>query len=65
MSPEESYADDVYASWVSDHYTGLSEDFLSALPPEEQPLDDDMTDRLDSDDFHDYCRCRFKIEYRQ
>lgn len=58
LTIEEEY----YNDWLNDNYHWLEIEFYSNIPPEDQPLDDDIPDYLDahSDEFEEYCREEFK-----
>ncbi len=52
---EETLKEPMY-QWIDAHITGLEDNFLNSLPPEEMLLDDDIPDYLnDSDEFHEFC----------
>lgn len=37
-----------YHDWIKNHEVELEERFFESLPPEDLPLDDDMSDYLDT-----------------
>lgn len=58
----ETYEDDPhFEAWLDANYTDLQEEFLKQTPPEEHPLDDEMSDWFNSnDEYMDYCNKEFK-----
>ena len=48
--------DDFFNDWMSDNRLVCEEEFLETIPREDQPLDDELSDFLDSDDFNEFCR---------
>lgn len=63
MSEEWEYSreEDQFSDWLHDNRSGLEQDYLSTLPPEDVPLDDELSDffESDNDDFNEYCRKQF------
>ena len=48
-------SDEYFGDWCSDNASWMEEEFLSKIPPEDLPLDDDTYDYLNnSDDFYEY-----------
>ncbi len=48
--------------WIEENLIVLEEEFLEALSPEDQPLDDDIPDYIDTfaDDFDIFCRNKYE-----
>ena len=47
--------------WIGENRGMLESEFLEQLPPEDQPLDDDIPAYMSTncDDFDEYCRKRY------
>ncbi len=54
-----------FAQWYEDNLERLEVSFYESLPPEDQPLDDDGPDYIDShiDEFDVFCRDKYEEEH--
>lgn len=56
---------DTFELWLEDNHNELEELFFDNLPPEDLPLDDDMTDYINNhyDDFYTFAMDYYEQHY--